>query len=155
MVTVDKAVVARLKSHGLNFEILVDCENAIKIKYGQALEWRDVLAVEKIFSDASKGIIVPEVQLRQVFNTLDPKEVALQIIKKGEIQLTAEYRERFREEKRRRIINEIHRNAVDPKTGIPHPLSRIEDAIREAKVKIDEFKPVETQIEEIIKKLRP
>ncbi len=155
MIAIDKAVVARLKSHGLNFEILVDCENAIKMKYSQPVAWEDVLAVDKIFSDSSKGIIVPETQLKQVFKTTDIKEAALQIIRKGEIQLTAEYRERLREEKKRKVINEIHKNAVDPKTGIPHPLSRIEDAIREAKVRIDEFKPVETQVEEIIDALRP
>ena len=35
MVNVDKAVIARLKTHGSNFEILVDCDNAIAFKGGK------------------------------------------------------------------------------------------------------------------------
>ena len=60
-----------------------------------------------------------------------------------------------REEKRRQIINIIHVNAIDPKTGLPHPAQRIENAIEEAKVHIDENKSAEDQVEGILDKLRP
>ena len=48
----------------------------------------------------------------------------------------------------------IHRNAIDPKTEIPHPIVRIENAIKEAKVHIDFYKRAEEQVGEIIKKLQ-
>ena len=88
MVDVDKAVVAKLKTHGTSFEILVNCDNALKLKEGQEIELRDVLATEKIFSDAGKGMLASEIQMKSIFGTDDPGEIAKHIINKGEIQLT-------------------------------------------------------------------
>ena len=49
----------------------------------------------------------------------------------------------------------IHANGIDPKTNLPHPLQRIENALEEANVKIDEHKSEEKQVEEIVRKLQP
>ena len=83
------------------------------------------------------------------------EEGARQIIKKGEIQLTAEYRNELKEIKRKQIINIIHRNGVDPKTHLPHPINRLENAMEEAKFHVDEFAPVEQQVQDALKKLKP
>ena len=155
MVTVDEAIIARLKMQGQNFEILVDCGNALALREGGSVEMRDILAVERIFSDAKKGLEASENAMKQIFGTSDAREVAKDIIQKGEIQLTQQYRENIREEKRKQVINIIHRNGVDPKTHFPHPPQRIENAFIEAKVHIDEFKPVQEQVQEALKKLRP
>ncbi|MAG91990.1 ribosome assembly factor SBDS [Candidatus Woesearchaeota archaeon] len=155
MVTVDQAIIARLKTHGQNFEILVDCSNALALKEGRNLDMHDVLAAMKVFSDAKKGLDASETSMKQIFGTSDADEVAKQIIQKGEIQLTQEYREQLREDKRKQIMAVIHRNGVDPKTHLPHPPQRIENAFLEAKIHIDEFKPVQEQVQDALKKLRP
>ena len=155
MVTVDQAIIARLKTQGQNFEILVDCSNALALREGKNVDMHDVLAAIRIFSDAHKGLAASENAMKQIFGTSDAEEVAKIIIKKGEIQLTQEYRENLREEKRKQIISIIHRNGVDPSTHLPHPPQRIENAFAEAKVHIDEFTQVEEQVQEILKKLRP
>lgn len=154
MVTVDQAVIAKLKTQGANFEVLVDCNNAIALKGGKEIDMKDVLATQTIFSDSKKGDQASETQLRQIFGTTDPVEVAKEIIKKGEIRLTAEYRSQLKETKRKQIIDMIHRNGVDPKTHLPHPVARIELALEEAKFHVDEYKPVQKQVQEILKKLR-
>jgi len=155
MVTVDSAIIARLKTHGQDFEILVDCNNALTLKGGKEIDMRDVLAAMKIFSDAKKGLEASEGAMKQVFQTTEVEEVAKQIIQKGEIQLTSEYREKLKEGKRKQIINMIHRNGVDPTTHAPHPPQRIENALNEAKFHFDEFTPVEKQVQEALKKLKP
>ncbi len=146
---------ARLKKAGHNFEIDVDSDKAIEFKGGANISIRDVLKVEKVFHDAKKGLLASEKAMEQTFGTSDPLEVAKVIIQKGEIQLTAEYRKKMKENKRKKILNIIHANAVDPKTGLPHPMVRLENAIEEARIKIDEFKSEEQQVEEIVKLLRP
>jgi ribosome maturation protein SDO1 len=93
--------------------------------------------------------------LKQAFNTDNPVEAAKQIILKGEIQLTAEYKNRLRDEKRKRIISIIHRNGVNPQTHAPHTITRIEDAMDEAKVHIDEQKPAEQQVNDVLSKIKP
>ena len=155
MVAVDHAIIAKLNTHGQNFEILVDCGNALALKSGKEINMRDVLAVERIFSDAKKGMEASEAAMKQIFGTNSPDEVAKAIIQKGEIQLTQEYRESLREEKRKQIISILHRNGVDPKTHFPHPPQRIENAFEEAKFHVDEFRSVQEQVQEALKKLRP
>ncbi|MCK4522097.1 MAG: ribosome assembly factor SBDS, partial [Nanoarchaeota archaeon] len=59
-----------------------------------------------------------------------------------------------RETKKKQIINMIHRNAVDPQTHLPHPPARVEAAMDEAKVHIDEFEDVNRQMQEVLKKIR-
>ena len=155
MVTVDSAIIARLKSHGQDFEILVDCANALALKEGKDIDMRDVLAAMKIFSDSKKGLEASETAMNQAFQTTDVEEVAKQIIQKGEIQLTAEYRDKLKENKRKQVINIIHRNGVDPTTHAPHPPQRIENALNEAKFHFDEFTSVQKQVQEALSKLKP
>src|SRR3989338_3195660 len=155
MVTVDQAIIARLKTHGQNFEILVDCGNALALKEGKDIDMHDILAAMRIFSDAKKGLEASENAMKQIFETSDVYEVEKEIIKKGEIQLTQEYRERLREEKRKQIISIIHTNGVDPKTHLPHPPQRIENVFIEAKFHVNEFKSVQEQVQAALKKIRP
>ena len=105
MVTVEDAVIARLKTHGQNFEILVDCNNALAVRENKNVDMKNVLAAMRIFTDAKKGLEASESGMKQIFQTTDVEEVAKQIIKKGEIQLTSEYRNSLRENKRKQIIN--------------------------------------------------
>ena len=55
----------------------------------------------------------------------------------------------FKEKKYKKIVNLIHVNAIDPKTGLPHPENRIISAMDEAKVKIDDLKKPEDQINDM------
>jgi len=146
---------ARLKKAGQTFEISVDPNLALKFKKGEPLDIRDVLKVEKIFSDAKKGELSPESKLKEIFHTSDPLKIAEIIIKEGEIQLTSEFRAQQREQKKRKIIELIHKNAIDPNTKLPHPPQRIELAFQEAKVQIDEHKSAEEQLDKILSQIRP
>jgi len=153
MIDVDKAVVAKLNISGNNFEILVDCENALKLRRGENIFLDDVLATDEIFKDVKKGEKASN--LAKFFNTEDKKEIAKKIIQKGDVQLTSEYKQKLRDEKKKKIINLIHSNAVNPENSLPHPVTRIEIALNDAKVRIDEYKSAEEQMKDIIDKLRP
>lgn len=155
MVDVDEAIITKIKSHGHDFEILVDCVNAVKLKEGKEVDIKDVLAVSKIFSDAKKGLLASEGAMKEVFKTTDAIEVAKEIIKKGEIHLTTEYKHELRDGKRKQIIDLIHKKGVDPRTNAPHPITRIENALEEAKIHVDEFRPAEAQLDDVLHKIRP
>ncbi|MDD5417473.1 MAG: ribosome assembly factor SBDS [Candidatus Nanoarchaeia archaeon] len=155
MTDVSSAVITRLKSHGHTFEVLVDCNKAIEYKKGVKLELNDILAVPEIFKDSKKGEKISEHELSEAFNTTDRNECIKQILEKGEVQLTAEYRKKLIDEKKKKIMDLIVRNAVDSKTNLPHPLTRIELAMEHAKISIDPFKEPNAQLKEIVKKLAP
>ncbi|MEK6860800.1 MAG: ribosome assembly factor SBDS [Nanoarchaeota archaeon] len=154
MVDVDKAVIAKIKKDGKEFEILVDCDMALEFRRGKNISMDDVLAVEDIYKDVKKGEKASEHDLKRIFGTSDFRDVSKIIIKEGVVQLTREHLAKEREAKRRQIVALIHRNAIDPKTGLPHPPQRIENAMEEAKVHIDENKRAEDQIEEILSKIK-
>ncbi len=154
MVDVDRAVIARLKKNGNNFEILVDCDRALEFRAGKPISLDDVIATDDIFKDVKKGEKASEHMLKTIFSTEDPRKVAEMIVRQGEVQLTAAHRTRMVEEKKKKIIEIIHRNAIDSKTGLPHPPQRIERAMEEAHVHLDEHKSAEEEIENVLKKIR-
>ncbi len=153
MTLIEDAVVARLQVGKEKFEILVDCEKAMAFKQGKSINIDDILVDDKVFSDSRKGLVVSKKDLIRVFNTEDINEIAKQIIQKGVVHTTSEYRDKEREEKWKRIVALIHVNAVDPKTGIPHPPTRIENAMKEAKVNIDKRR-AEDQLVDVVKAIK-
>ncbi len=146
--------IARLKKGSENFEIVINPEIAVQARKNPELAG-DALVHPKIYSDAKKGNLASEQMLKQIFKTSEPVEVAKIILRDGNIQVTAEFRKNQVEQKKKQIINYINRNGIDPRTNAPHPVTRIEAAMAEAKVKIDEYKPAEKQVQNIIKELRP
>ncbi len=153
MISLDKAVVARLTAHSHHFEILVDPEKAMEAKE-RDIPVGDWVAAEEVYKEASKAEKASEESLKEAFGTTSFDEIAKRIIQKGDIQLTTEQRKEMQQEKKKQIINVIARDAVDPRTNMPHPPARIEKALDEAKVHIDPFKGTQRQVDEIVGKLR-
>ncbi|MEW6010840.1 ribosome assembly factor SBDS [Methanobacterium alkalithermotolerans] len=154
MVNLDDAVIARLESFGERFEILVDPDLSAEFKKDPSMDLEEVLAVQEIFKDAKKGDKASEEAMLKVFETVDSLEVASAIIQKGQIQLTAQQRREMLEEKYKKIVNKIARESINPQNGLPHPTRRIEKAMEEAKVHIDPFKPVDEQVQLVLKAIR-
>jgi ribosome maturation protein SDO1 len=151
----DKYTIARLTKDNEHFEILVKPDKALDYRTGKTARITEVLAAEFIFADANKGTKVSEEQMRKAFETTDPLKIADAILKKGTLQLTTEQRRKMVEDKRKQIIDFISRQAVDPKTNLPHPPLRIENAMEQIRYPIDAHKPVEEQARDIVKLLRP
>jgi len=147
--------IARLTKENEHFEILVKPDKALDYRTGKTSRITEVLATEIIFADANKGTKVSEEQMNKAFETTDPLKIADEILKKGTLQLTTEQRRKMVEDKRRQVIDFISRQAVDPKTNLPHPPLRIENAMEQIRYTIDAHKPVEEQARDIVKLLRP
>ena len=157
MISLDEAVTARLESHGQRFEVLVDPDAALAIKRGEFEgDLEDVIAAEDIFEDASRGDRPPENMLEEVFETTDPMTIIPEVIKQGEIQITADQRREMQEQKHKQLVQRITRNAVNPQMDdAPHPPERIESALEETDFRIDPMEPVETQVDDALDALRP
>ncbi len=154
MVSLEKAVIARLKKGGDVFEVLVDPYLARDLKEGKNVDFEKLVAVEEIFHDAKKGSRASIEDLEKVFKTRDLREIIKRIIVEGDVQITAEQRREMLEQKKKQIIEYIRRNSIDPRTNAPHTYARIEAAIDEAKVHIDIFKPVEAQVRDVVKAIK-
>ena len=151
----DRYTIARLTKDNEHFEILVKPEKALDYRTGKVSRITEALAAEIIFADAHKGTKVSEEQMQKAFETTDTLKIADIILKKGTLQLTTEQRRKMVEDKRKQIIDFISRQAVDPKTNLPHPPLRIENAMEQIRYPIDAHKSVEEQARDIVKLLRP
>ncbi|MCK4847748.1 MAG: ribosome assembly factor SBDS [Candidatus Heimdallarchaeota archaeon] len=149
--------VIRAKFKGNRFELIVNPELALKYKMGileESFTLDDILEVDEIFQNASKGERAPDEILEHCFETTEFNTVVEKILDKGELNLTAEQRQVFFEKKRNKIVTLISKMCINPKTKTPHPPNRIENAMKEAKVMIDPTQSAEDQLKNIIAELR-
>ncbi len=151
----DAASIARLKRQGMCFEAAINPELALDYLAGKPVQISDVLVRERVFSDANRGMAASDADIKKAFGTDDIQAVLKEIVEKGEVHLTTEFKARVMAEKRKRIIGLIHANGIDPHTGLPHPMARIENAFVAAKVRIDEHRSADDQVEAVLKKLKP
>ena len=151
---VDKVTVVRYSFAGEKFELLVKPDPALDYKLGRISEISKVLVSDEIYSDSNKGTRASNEKLLKAFKTDDVLNISEQILQKGELNMTTEQRRKMVDEKRKQIVNFIAKTYVDPKSHLPHPPLRIEQAISDARVSIDAFKNTEEQIKDIVQSLR-
>lgn len=154
MVSVEKAVIARIVKAGQKFEILVDPELALDVKRGKEVPLDALLAVPEVFEDSKKGTRPASDTINKTFGTNDISVIAPRIIREGEVQLTTEQRRKMLEEKTKAIANIISRQGVNPQTGAPHPPDRVLRAMEQAKVRVSIERPPEEQVDAILKEIR-
>ena len=138
---------ARIKKAGKRFEIIVDLDDALKLKKGEI----DSISVEgdMIFSDSGKGQRAASGDLKEAFGTEDVSEVAKRIVKEGEVQTTQEHRSAEQEKRFKQVVDFLVTNATDPQSGNPHTPERIKSALEQAHVNIKQG-PIENQINGIV-----
>ena len=144
----------RYSHEGDRFEILVKPDPALEYRLGRKKDLSAVLVSDDVYSDSGKGTKPPSERLLRVFGTADTAAAAKTILEKGEMGLTTEQRRRMIGEKRRQAVEHIAKTYVDPRTHLPHPPMRIEQAMKEARVSIDPQKAAADQIKEIVERLR-
>jgi len=76
MISIEDAAEARISKKGKTYEILVDCEKAIKYKSGVITDINEVLVTNDIYSDAKKGLKHSEQDLEDAFGTVDALKIA-------------------------------------------------------------------------------
>ncbi|HLQ21175.1 MAG TPA: ribosome assembly factor SBDS [Nitrososphaerales archaeon] len=144
----------RLVVDGEHFEILVNPDPALNFKLGKQIEPSQVIAADEVFSDSSKGLRVGTEKLKKYFKTEDAARAAVEVLRRGELQLTQEQRKKLLDEKRKSIVTMIAKTYVDPRTSLPHPPIRVEQAMQEARISIDPFQDASEQTKMVVEKIR-
>ena len=151
---VDKVTVVRYSYAGEKFEILVKPDPALEYKLGKRKDISTILVSDEIYSDSSKGTRASTEKLLKAFKTEDTTAIAERILQKGDLNLTTDQRHKMTQEKRKQIVEYIAKTFVDPKSHLPHPPLRIEQAMEDGKVSIDPHKNVDEQVKDIVEELR-
>lgn len=146
--------VARYSAGGDRFEILVRPDPALDFKLGRSKDLSRALVSDDIYSDSGKGTKPPAERLLAAFRTDDPAAIAAIILRRGDLNLTTDQRRRMVEEKRRQVVEHIAKTYVDPRSHLPHPPLRIEQAMKDARVSVDPQRGADEQAKDVVERLR-
>ena len=146
--------IVRYSYEGEKFEILVKPDPALEYKLGKKKDISAILVSEDIYTDSGKGTKPSTEKLLKAFKTEDLTEIAEIIMQKGDLNLTTDQRRKMIDDKRKQIIEYIAKTYVDPRTHLPHPPLRIEQAMKDGRVSIDPQKSVDEQVKDIVENLR-
>ena len=149
-----KVTVVRFAVEGEKFELLVKPDPALEYKLGKRKDISTVLVSDEIYSDSNKGTRASTEKLMKAFKTTDQTAIAVIILQKGDLNLTTEQRRKMVSEKRKQIVEFISKTYVDPRSHLPHPPLRIEQAMDEARISVDPFKNTDEQTKDIVEQLR-
>ena len=154
MVSLDKAVVAHIKIDGEEYQIMVDPDSSLEFRKGKSISMAKILAVEEVFKDAKRGERHKSSAVQKAFGTEDITAIAQRILKEGQIALTTDQKRKMVEQKREAIAMLIAQEATDPRTGAPHTLLRITQAMEKARLDIDPIKDAAEQVEATLAKIK-
>jgi len=146
--------VVKFSYEGEKFEILVKPDPALEFRMGKKKDLSSVLVSDDIYTDSSKGTKPSTEKLLKAFKTADLAEIAQIILQKGTLNLTTDQRRKMVDEKKRQLVEFISKTYVDPRTHLPHPPLRIEQAMKDARVSVEPQKNVDEQVKDIVEKLR-
>jgi len=156
MVSLDDAVLARYEYGGKRYEILIDPTLVDAYRNdAQSVDLDDLLATDEVWHDARAGDRPTSDDLHSAFGTADLADCVSKIMNKGSIQLTTAQRKKRIIAIRTAIIHRISSTAIDPRSKMPHPPSRIETALEESRYSIDPFLSIDRQVNDAIKLMRP
>lgn len=144
---------ARLKSGKLTFETMVDLDNAMKLKKGIAVSISDVIRDNFIYTDLKKGMKAGKAELELSFGTTELSVIVDKIVRKGEIEVTQEFRDEALENRKKQVVDFLSKNSVNAQTNRPFTPDMIESALKQAGVKIENV-PVDKQINKIVEGLK-
>jgi len=138
---------ARISKNGLHFEIVVNMEDALKVRKGES----DYLIVEsdKVFTDVKKGNVASNNDLEIAFGTNNVDEIGKIIVKKGVVLIDQTHRTEEQEKRIKQVVDFLATNAMDPQSGNPISPQRIRSALDEAHVNVKNT-PIDSQIKDII-----
>jgi ribosome maturation protein SDO1 len=142
---------AKITRNGKHFEVLVDLDEALRVKKGQG-NINVAVLTGNIFNNLKAGNVASTADLQKEFGSSDIMVVAEKIIKSGELLLPQEFVKGEQDKKYKQVVDFLSKNAVDA-SGRPYTPNRILKALEEAHVNIKNSS-IESQIPEIIDTLR-
>jgi len=126
---------AKLSKQGKHFEILVDLDEALKIRRGQGGNINVAVVTNTIFYNVKAGDVASTEDLMKNFGTSEYLVVAERIIKAGEINMPVEYVRKEHDQKFKQVVDFLTKNAVSPEGRVYTP-DRIMKALEEARVNV-------------------
>lgn len=109
--------VVRLKKDGKRFELACYHNKVLNWRSKQESNLNEVLQIDKVFADVAKGEFAKQKDMKAAFGKLDNDQIIMEILNKGEFQVSDKEREGQLENLRLDIANIIVKMSVNTKDG--------------------------------------
>lgn len=145
--------VVRLSRGGRRFEVACYKNKMLNWRNGVETDLSEVLQIDNVFSNVSKGVLANKKHMVEAFGTDDPELVIKAILDKGSVQVSEKERKAQLEGAFRDVATIISEKCVNPESNRPYTVGMIESAMRELHVSLHPSKAPKAQALEIIPRL--
>ncbi|VEU21390.1 DEKNAAC102287 [Brettanomyces naardenensis] len=143
----------RMKKGKKRFEIACYQNKVQDWRSGVEKDLDEVLQIHQVFLNVSKGFVAPSDLLEKSFGTTDLDKIILEILKKGELQLSGKERSQQIGKLHNEALTIISMKCVNPKTKKRYPPTMIDKALKELKFNMTNARSAKAKALEAIRLL--
>lgn len=145
--------IIKMKKGKKRFEIACYQNKVQDWRSGVEKDLDEVLQIPQVFLNVSKGLAAPNNMLKKSFGTSDTNKIVLEILKKGEIQLSGKERAQQIEKLHNEVLTIISTKCVNPKTKRRYPPTMIDKALKSLKFNMTNARSAKTKALQAIRLL--
>lgn len=146
--------VVRLKKCGKRFEIASYPNKVVSWRNKVETDIDEVLQTHTVFTNVSKGEVAKATDLKLAFGTDNPDEICLEILAKGELQVSEKERHAQLESMFRDIATIVADKCVNPDTNRPYTVTMIEKAMKDLHFSVKPTRNTKQQALDVIKQFK-
>ncbi|RYG97567.1 hypothetical protein EON65_52670 [archaeon] len=114
----------KLQKKGKRFEIACYRNKVLSWRNKVETSLSEVLQIDSIFTNVSKGMLASAKDLVDVFGTSDHKTICKEILDKGELQVSEQERVALHESIFKDIASIVADKTINPETNRPYTVSK-------------------------------
>lgn len=153
-VRLTNVAVVRLHKTGKRFEIACYRNKVVNWRNRVETDLDEVLQIESVFENVSKGVLANNVDLKKAFGTDNQVEICKIILDKGEMQVSDKERQVALESVFRDVATIVSEKCVNPASNRPYTVSMIEKAMKDVHFSAHPTRSNKQQALEVIKRLK-
>eukprot|EP00037_Helgoeca_nana_P005827 m.54321 g.54321 ORF g.54321 m.54321 type:complete len:252 (+) comp16762_c0_seq2:115-870(+) len=144
----------RHKKGGKRFELACYRNKVMSWRQKEESDLDEVVQTHTVFTNVSKGQVAKKSDLFKAYGTEDEAQIVLEILAKGQLQVSKEEREKSSEAMFTEIAKDVAARCVNPDTSRPYTIVQIERAMKDVHVSVQPTHTSKKQALEVIKLLQ-
>jgi len=144
----------RLQKKGKRFEIACYRNKVISWRNKIETDISEVLQIDNVFTNVSKGMLANTKDLTDAFGTTDKALVCKEILDKGELQVSEKERGALFESMMRDVATIVADKSINPENNRPYTVTMIQNAMKQIHYAVSINKSAKSQALDAIRKLK-
>lgn len=146
--------VVRMKRGGKRFEVACYKNKVVSWRNKTETDLDEVMQTVNVFTNVSKGAVAKKEDLLKCFGHDDIKKICIEILDKGELQISEKERSTQLESAAKDVATIISEKCINSETKRPFPVSMIEKSMKQIHFSVNPKRNTKQQALEVIKKLK-